>query len=378
MKIIDMHCDTIHKIWKNKCNGKIKNLDSDDYMLSLSRMKKGGYLVQNFAMFIEAFDDNEGSGLPDNTTYVSYSTEKANDVKSQEDIKNEKSVRIDCYKRFEDLYGEFVDQMKAFDNEISMVTKVSEIYENESKGRLSAFLTVEGGEACQGDIDKLKVLYDKGVRMMTLVWNYINEIGCPNIDIMRQNEKGFSPYIPDTVHGLTNTGIEFVKAMEDMGMIVDVSHLSDAGFYDVFNNTAKPFVASHSNARAICPIVRNITDDMIKKLGERGGVTGLNYCRDFLFTEKEIRAIDINENVANIDIICDKIAEHAKHILNVGGVEVLGLGSDFDGIPVYAGMPQADKLEHLAHALHRAGYSDDRIDDIFYGNVMRVYEEVLG
>ena len=378
MKIIDMHCDTIHKIWKNSVAGDKKNLDNDDYMLSISKMKNGGYVLQNFAMFVEAYDDKKDSSLADNVSYARASA----DNREEGDVSEGKGTkafdeRIDCFRRFEDLYEEFCNQMNVLSDEISMVTKVSEIYANERNNRLSALLTVEGGEACLGDIDKLKALYDKGVRMMTLTWNYINELGYPNIDIMRQNESGFSPYIPDTEHGLTETGIEFVRTMEEIGMIVDVSHLSDAGFYDVYNNTTKPFVASHSNARAVCPIVRNISDDMIKKLGERGGVTGLNYCRDFLFSPEEIKESGkVSENT--LDITCDKIAEHAKYIANVGGVGVLGLGSDFDGIPVYGGMPEADKMDHLAHALNKAGFSDDRIDDIFYRNVLRVYAEVLG
>lgn len=372
MKIIDMHCDTIHKIWKNHTIGDNKNLDNDDYMISISKMKKGGYMLQNFAMFVEAYDDKEDSSLADSVSYARASATKHLDC--DDSIINN---RIDCFKRFENLYDEFRNQMSGLSDEISVVTKVSEIYANERNNRLSALLTVEGGEACQGDMDKLRNLYDRGVRMMTLTWNYINELGYPNIDIKRQNDADFSPYIPDTVHGLTDKGIEFVRAMDEMGMIVDVSHLSDAGFYDVYNNTTKPFVASHSNARAVCPIVRNISDDMIKKLGERGGVTGLNYCRDFLFSPEEIKESGkVSENT--LDITCDKIAEHAKYIANVGGVGVLGLGSDFDGIPIYGGMPEADKMDHLAHALNKAGFDYDRIDDIFYRNVLRVYEEVLG
>ena len=260
---------------------------------------------------------------------------------------------------------------------------------------LFAFLTVEGGEACQGDIEKLHYLYDQGVRMMTLTWNYPNELGYPNIDRMQMEGStgqvdytaASSPYVPDTEHGLTKTGIEFVKEMERIGMIIDVSHLSDAGFYDVLDNTTKPFVASHSNARKVCPFVRNLTDEMIRMLGERGGVTGLNYCHDFLF-DNEISMNRVKMNGTSnaeielssekyLDQTCEKIAEHARHIVNVGGMGVLGLGSDFDGIPPYVGMPEADKLDHLAHALGKKGFSTDQIDNIYYGNVMRVYEDVL-
>ena len=364
MKIIDMHCDTIHKIWKANAAGENKNLADDAYMLNIPKMEKGGYSVQNFAMFIEAYDDIGESS-------ITFNTMRSDKKKA---YATETGKRIDCFQRFEELYKEFINQMNLYSDRISIVTNAEEILANEREGKLSALLTVEGGEACVGDVDKLSYLYDKGVRMMTLTWNYINELGYPNINGMRRNEPGFSPFIPDTEHGLTDTGIEFIKAMEDMGMIVDVSHLSDAGFYDVYNNTEKPFVASHSNAREVCPFVRNLTDDMIRKLGKRGGVTGLNYCRDFLFTSAEEKEI-VYDNY--LDISCNKLAEHARHIVNVGGMGVLGLGSDFDGIHAYVGMPKADKMDHLANALHKNGFTEGQIDDIFYGNVMRVYREVL-
>ena len=394
VKIIDMHCDTIHKIWQNNAKENPEasvheNLESDELMINLEKMKQGGYSVQNFAMFIEA-DDTK-----------------------------------DCFKRFNDLLSVFREQMDIYKDIISPVTNASEIYENERIGKLSAFLTVEGGEACQGDIEKLHYLYAQGVRMMTLTWNFPNELGYPNIDAgkMKFKDDSFrcSPYIPDTTHGLTDKGIEFVREMERIGMIIDVSHLSDAGFYDVLKYTKKPFVASHSNAREVCPFVRNLTDDMIRQLGERGGVTGLNYCHDFLFNDtidEEMRAIAYKykfadkglDNIDNegkskdyndryeqdrrikdnnvscdrgkiiserfMDITYNKIAEHARHIVNVGGMGVLGLGSDFDGIPCYSGMPEADRLNYLAYALHKQGFSDGQIEDIFYKNVMRVYKEL--
>lgn len=402
MRIIDMHCDTIHKIWQEKG----ENLASDKLMLNIFKMKQGGYSVQNFAMFIEAIEEVEEAAHHANMAMLE---------NSYDDMKGIYKG-IDCFKRFDELLSVFDEQMNIFADSISKVTKVSEILENEREGRLSAFLTVEGGEACQGDIKKLHYLYEQGVRMMTLTWNFPNELGYPNIDrrmLLRSNAADmhkFTPYTPDTVHGLTNTGIEFVREMERIGMIIDVSHLSDAGFYDVLENTEKPFAASHSNSREVCPFVRNLTDDMIRSLGERGGVTGLNYCRDFLFTKEEIETMDAEMAVYDFErqdkeyklvtaydkkknvmsynerkeleekymiITCDKLAEHARHIVNVGGMGVLGLGSDFDGIPSYMGMPKADKLDHLAHALHKQGFSYDQIDSIFYGNVMRLYGEIL-
>lgn len=151
-------------------------------------------------------------------------------------------------------------------------------------------------------------------------------------------------------------------------MIVDVSHLSDAGFYDVASHAKKPFVASHSDARSVCRAVRNLTDDMIRTLAEKGGVTGLNYCADFLS--------DGVPGISNEGTL-EAIVRHAKHIVNVGGEDCLGLGSDFDGIPTHAELTGADKLPLLDRALSKAGFTQRQREKIFSENVLRVYREIL-
>lgn len=350
MKVIDMHCDTITELWGKQENGIQVGLRHNDQMIDIERLTKGGYLLQNFAIFVE-----QQSGVS--------SFEKAQQIQSV-----------------------FAREMNQNADRIAMVTSMKGIEENEQAGKLSALLAVEGGEACEGSIEKLHVLYEQGVRMMTLTWNYPNEIGYPNLP---RNAAGF-PYVPDTEHGLTAFGIECVKEMERMGMIIDVSHLSDAGFYDVLRYTEKPFVASHSNARAICPWVRNLTDDMIRKLAERGGVTGLNFCGDFLrdpfggkTSAKERKAALQEKDTTGYQTMVGSeatfvdIVRHARHIINVGGIECIGLGSDFDGIPDYPGRPKAERMDDLAEAFHDAGLTPDEIEHIFYRNVLHVYHASL-
>ena len=232
---------------------------------------------------------------------------------------------------------------------------------------MSAMLTVEEGAVCKGEIEKLRSLYDMGVRMLTLTWNYPNELGYPNL---KRERKGCEDYFftPNEECGLTETGREFVAEMEALGMIVDVSHLSDAGFRDVLDCTNKPFVASHSNARAICGHVRNLTDDMIRKLSERGGCTGLNFYAHFLRT--------VSRGEYNPGALED-VVRHAKHIAKVGGVEVLALGSDFDGIDTNEALPGVQCMEWLWDALRRGGFRESELEKIFYGNVLRVYREIL-
>ncbi len=279
---------------------------------------------------------------------------------------------------------------------------------------MSALLTLEEGAVCEGSMEKLHAFYDRGVRMMTLTWNFPNEIGFPNIHMP---ENGGEPdfTVPETERGLTEFGFDLIEEMQRIGMIVDVSHLSDAGFYDVASHAKKPFVASHSDARSVCRAVRNLTDDMIRTLAEKGGVTGLNYCADFLHAKKPfvashsdarsvcravrnltddmIRTLAEKGGVTGLNYCADfledgvpgmpnegtieAIVRHAKHIVNVGGEDCLGLGSDFDGIPTHAELTGADKLPLLDSALSKAGFTQRQREKIFSENVLRVYREIL-
>lgn len=326
MKIIDMHCDTVSVLLEKRNAGEVACLRENEGHLDLLRMKKSGYLLQNLALFV----NKEGG--------------------------------TDPWEKVCALYEMYLHEMEANQDLIAPVLKYEDIAVNEAAGKMSAMLTVEEGATCKGEIEKLQKLYDMGVRMMTLTWNYPNEIGYPNLS----GEDVF--YIPNVKDGLTERGREFVAEMERLGMIVDVSHLSDAGFYDVLECTHKPFVASHSDARSVCRHVRNLSDDMIRKLAERGGCTGLNYCAEFL---EEMPAGQ--ENPGTIAAI----VRHARHIVDQGGIEVLGLGSDFDGISTHKELPGVQSMELLWDALHKDGFTQSDLDKIFYQNVLRVYKECL-
>ena len=156
-------------------------------------------------------------------------------------------------------------------------------------------------------------LYDLGVRISTLTWNFPNELGFPN----PAQEEG-KPYLPDLENGLTPTGIAFVEEMERLGIVIDLSHLNDAGIRDVFAHTRGPVIASHSNARGACFHLRNLSDEMIRQLAERGGVTGINFCPSFL-REEEPAA----KKASTMDMV-----RHMKYLRNVGGIDIIGLGTD--------------------------------------------------
>ena len=335
MKAIDMHCDTIGSLYGKQKKGQTASMQDPDTHINLEKLMAGDYLLQNFALFVFLGDG------------------------------------CDPYKEamgMADLYDRLMEENS---DEIGKVLRYADIEKNAAAGKLSAMLTVEEGAVCQGSFEKLQEFYDRGVRMMTLTWNFVNEIGWPNtaMPMDPQERAAFKPSgIPQTRNGLTDFGKELVGRMEDMGMIVDVSHLGDAGFYDVYENTKKPFVASHSNARSVCGHIRNLTDDMIRKFGERGCVTGLNYCPAFM---KDSRPGEMPEH------LIDAVVAHAKHIVNVGGIDCLGLGSDFDGIGPHPELAGPQHMPAVERALEKAGFSTEQREKIFYKNVLRVYKEVL-
>ncbi len=331
MKVIDMHCDTVLRLYNRQEAGEQGSLLENDLMIDLNKMKAGDYGIQNFALFVNL--------------------ERAGERPFEYCMK-----LLDCFYR----------EMDANRDRIGMVTCWKEIEENWKAGKMSALLTIEEGGACQGSLEFLRVFYRLGVRMMTLTWNYPNELAFPNRRIKAADGSFCS--VPDTENGLTATGIRFVEEMERLGMIIDISHLNDAGIWDVFAHTTRPFVASHSNARALASHPRNLTDEMIRKLSERGGVMGINYFAGFLRDSKP--------GEENLSRISDMV-EHMKYIKNIGGVQCMGLGSDFDGITCQLEMKDASCLPMLERAMRNAGFTSSEIEDVFYKNVLRVYKDIL-
>lgn len=233
---------------------------------------------------------------------------------------------------------------------IAQVRSYAEIERNVAQGKMSALLTIEEGGVCHGDIELLHRFYSDGVRMLTLIWNFENELGFPHSD--SQNR------------GLKKRGFEFLEEMESLGIIADVSHLSDRGFYDVCKAATKPFTASHSCCRSICDHSRNLTDDMIKALADRGGVIGVNYYSLFLRS---------GENVSHVS----DIARHIRHMVKKGGIGCVGLGSDYDGMKCELEMWDCSTLPVLAQELKKQGFSDDETEAVFSSNVLRFYRELL-
>lgn len=329
MKIIDMHCDTILELYNHPEQG----LFSNRYSVDIKKMQKGNYLIQNFAL---------------------YTDQKALSIPEQQTMR---------------LMDTFWTQMEENKEWIAPVFTYADIEKNEKEKKLSALLTLEDGGVVFGDLAMLRNYYRMGVRMIALTWNYPNGIGYPNFSMDSFSDyKQVNPMQKvDLIHGLTDFGIAYIQEMERLGMIIDVSHLNDAGFYDVLKYTQKPFVASHSNARSLCPVARNLSDDMIQALDHRGGVMGINFCGDFLESHDK----------PNGPSRIQAMVSHILHIKKIASINCIGLGTDFDGIHSKLEIEDASQMGKLKTALEEAGLTQEEIEKIFYKNVLRVYKEIL-
>lgn len=324
MNVIDMHCDTIMRIFDAGREGSSAELQKNDFQIDIEKMQQGEYLLQNFAIYL----DKE-------TEESAYDTAKA---------------MIAC----------FYEEMNKNTDTIRPVTRYEEILENKENNLISALLTMEEGAPLEGSIEKLHEFYQSGVRMLTLTWNYPNEIGFPNA--MFTDEGG--QLLADQ-KGLTPAGIEIVQEMDRLGMIIDVSHGSDQLVKDVLKYSNRPFVASHSNARSVQHHFRNLSDELIKEIADRGGVIGINFSDGFLKDESDSTHL------------IEQIVAHVKHLKKIGGIEVVGMGSDFDGIRPHEDLPDARVFPKIYQALIDAGFTTDEVDQIFYKNVLRLYKEFL-
>ena len=229
---------------------------------------------------------------------------------------------------------------------------------------VNAMLTVEEGGAIEGDLQKLEYLHSRGVKMMTLTWNYENEIGYPAFPDYEGLLKGKCPFTRrEAERGLKSFGFECVERMNELGMIVDVSHGSDQLLKDVASATRKPFVASHSGARSAYDTARNLTDEGIGLIAKSGGVVGLYFCADFLSN-------DISAEGQRAALL-----RHARAIINAGGEDCLCIGSDFDGIPENPYLKNPSYVPDFL-ALLADEFGERITEKIASGNFLRVLKEV--
>lgn len=314
MPFVDLHCDTVYEMINQSIG-----FNNNSLCVNAKKLKSADVMCQCFALFVNMADHS--------------STEA-------------------CWQRMLDMYAVFNRELSAHSDSVVQVYSAAEIKQAKEQRKTAALLTVEEGGICGESIGRLEQLYDMGVRMITLTWNYENAIGYPNSNDSNAMSRGLKPF-----------GIEFIENMQRLGMIIDVSHLSEGGFWDVVKHSKKPFVASHSNAKSLCNVSRNLTDDQLKALANRGGVTGINFYPNFLGYDKS----------GSIE----QMISHIRHIKNIAGIEAIAIGSDFDGYDIPAELRDTADLPNLFDALQKAGFTDDGVEKLCWKNALRVFEDTL-
>ncbi len=324
MQYIDMHCDTLMMAWRK---GWADIYHRPEMMVDIKRLVQGGCRAQFFAIFLPSPGMKERMGL----------------AQMDDDVYIEQLGQI--FRTTLEQHGDVVAQ----------AGNLAQIRENTYAGKLSAILTMEDGRSVDGKMEKLERYYNMGVRVIGLTWNQENCFGAPN-----------SRDATIMAKGLTDFGKDAILRMNELGMGVDVSHLSDGGFWDVVRLTKKPFFATHSNCRSLNPHPRSMTDEMIRALVDKGGVMGVNFCPAFLVQDTE-----------NTHATCEMLTAQLRHMIQVGGEDCAAIGTDFDGMNGALEIASADQMPKLFIALERAGFTAREIEKIAFANAERGIGEVL-
>ncbi|MDU7911877.1 MAG: membrane dipeptidase, partial [Veillonella parvula] len=232
---------------------------------------------------------------------------------------------------YEEMRNLCVSQIHHYGEHIQHVLSYQDVESVYKSGKIGAIMSIEEGGVLGGDLNKLKQAYQDGVRLITLTWNYPNGLGEPHCG--EQHKK------------LTSKGVEFVEAMQDLGIIVDCSHLNDAGTEQLGDILDVPFIASHSNA------------------ANKGGIIGLNFAQNFLGTSPISRIEDI--------------VKHGLYLIDKGGEDVVALGTDFDGIPPNTEIADMSQMSRLYDAFKEAGLSVEQCEKLFWKNADRLLKEIL-
>ena len=308
--MIDLHCDTMMQLLDHPDSG---DLYRNTWKIDIEKLQKAHSKIQDFALFINMGETN------------------------------------DPYGRYEEMRNLCVSQIHNYGEHIQHVLSYQDVESVYETGKIGALMSIEEGGVLGGDLDKLKQAYQDGVRLITLTWNYPNGLGEPHCG--EQHKK------------LTSKGVEFVEAMQDLGIIVDCSHLNDAGTEQLGDILDEPFVASHSNAREVTAHTRNLPDNLIKLIADKGGVIGLNFAQSFLGTSPISRIEDI--------------VKHGLYLINKGGEDVVALGTDFDGIKPDTEIKDISEMYRLYDAFKEAGLSVEQCEKLFWKNTDRLLKEIL-
>ena len=249
------------------------------------------------------------------------------------------------------------DIVGKYPNDFMFATTAADIEAAHKRGKIAALIGIEGGHAIEDSLRPLRDYYALGVRYMTLTHTNTNGWADSSGDATKEGVKHHN--------GLSDFGRDVVREMNRLGMIVDISHTADKTFWDALEVSKAPIFASHSSARALANVPRNMTDEMIVALAKKGGVVQINFNCGFLTTEKPDHA-KLADVVAHID-----------HVKRIAGVDAIGIGSDFDGVECTPdGLEDVSKFPNLTRALLEKGYSAEEVRKIYGGNTLRLMRAV--
>lgn len=303
----DAHCDTLSRCEKRGCR-----LTKNDGQLDLERLGEFRRAAQCFAIFHDLAEPAEGGML------------------------------AECRRQ----QALFVQEMAANAELVRPCRSGQDIRSANTGGRIAALLTCEGAELLDCDPANLSWAQEVGIRIVNLTWNYANAVAGSH---KRQPESG-----------LSELGQDFVREAQRRDIFLDVSHCSDAAFWDLMKLTEKPVVATHSCARSVCAHSRNLSDDMFRAILETGGFVGVNLYASFISAE---------ENTS-----IDDVLRHFDRFLELGGEKHIGLGADLDGCDRLAGgLRGVEDMPRLWEALRAHGYDETLLEDIFYNNLLRLF-----
>jgi len=311
--VIDCHCDTILEVALGK--RKLKERSSSGH-IDIPRLKEGNVCMEFFALFIET-----------------------------------QFKPLGALERTLELIDVFYQELEENNCFLRQILSPGDLEMIKEEKKIGALLTVEGGEGIQESLYLLRTFYRLGVRGMTLTWNQRNAIG----DGAFEGPRG----------GISLFGKKVIREMNQLGMLIDVSHLNRTGFMDVVETSKMPVIASHSNARALCDHPRNLDDQQIRSLAEKEGVMCVTFVPDFLVPEGKKATIE-------------NVADHIDYLRKLVGIDFIGIGSDFDGTEeIPAGLEDASKFPDLVNVLQKRGYTDKELDKICRENIYRLLGKVM-
>jgi membrane dipeptidase len=342
LPVFDGHNDALLRLAMQKQGEQRSFLErADTGHLDLPRAREGGFAGGMFALFVPSKRKREQK--PEQT-------EKGYDVPLPEPPKLAEAQRTTL-----NMAANLFRIEAASDGALKVVRNTSELRDCIGNGTLAAVLHIEGCEAIDPELDMLEVLYQAGLRSIGIVWSRSNVFG--------HGVPFRYPSSPDIGPGLTEAGERLVKACNQLGIMVDVSHLNEKGFWDVVRISDRPIVASHSNAHALCPVSRNLTDDQLRAIRDSGGLAGVNFAVSFLRR-------DGNNNA---DTPLETVVEHVDYLVEHLGEDGVGFGSDFDGATMPKDIGDAAGLPRLVDAL-RQRYDDATLRKLCTENWLRVLD----